>query len=121
MSVKTTGAEFKAYYHDDKYWVKDSWHDDHVIKINGEYVDDIVDDEIPDDAEVVIESGVVYIPTLKESGFTEDKDVSLTTHFKNWRKQNKYVFLTVEVEKDKLSGVLDAIRAVPGVTKVKGG
>lgn len=119
MSVKTTGAEFKQYYHDDQYWEKESWHDDHAIKVNGEYTEDICDDDIPDDAEVVIESGTVYIPVVtKGPGYAED-EVSLVKHFKNWRKQQKYTTLIVTVEKEHLDAVTSQIKTLPGVNSVK--
>lgn len=119
MSVKMKGAEFKTYYHDDQYWVQDAWHEDHVIKVNGKYVEDVIDDEIPNDADVVIESGVVYIPSQTDSGRVE-KEVSFVTHFKNWRKQNKFSFIVVTVEKDKAAEVRQALKSIPGVTEVKG-
>lgn len=120
MSVKMKGAEFKSYYHDEVYWVEDAWHDDHLIKVNGEYIVDIEDEQIPDDADVVIESGVVYVPADGDSG-TQERGISFVTHFKNWRKQNKFSFIVVTVEKDKVADVRQALRSIPGVTEVKGG
>ncbi|ASD51293.1 hypothetical protein [Dickeya phage JA15] len=113
MSVKMKGAEFKEYHHDDTYWVKDAWHDDHAIKVNGEYIDDITDD-MPDDAEVVIESGVVFIPVQSESGMKE-KDVSFVSHFKAWRKQKTCITLIITVEKEHLDAVKVAIKSQQGV------
>ncbi|ANM47259.1 hypothetical protein FDI76_gp136 [Serratia phage vB_Sru_IME250] len=118
MSVKTNGAEFKEYYHDDVYWAKDAWHDDHAIKVNDEYIDDIEDDNIPDDATVEIESGIVYVPVRSESGY-EEKEIQLVTHFKNWRKQLKYKTVIVQVEKDKVDDIISAIKSIPGVNNVK--
>lgn len=118
MSVKTNGAEFKEYYHDDIYWIKDAWHDDHAIKVNGEYIDDIEDENIPDDSIVVIESGIVYIPIKSESG-CEEKEVQLVTHFKNWRKQQKFSTIVVVVEKNKAEEIIASIKTMPGVNTVK--
>lgn len=117
MSVKTTGAEFKEYYQDENYWVLDAWHDDHAIKVNGEYIDDITTD-MPDDAEVVIESGVVFIPVQSESGM-EEKDVPLVSHFKAWRKQKTCTTLVITVEKEHLDAVKVAIKSQQGVVSVK--
>lgn len=117
MSVKTTGAEFKEYYNDDTYWVKDSWYDHYAIKVNGEYIDDITDN-MPDDAEVVIESGVVFIPVLTESG-AEEKEVSFVSHFKAWRKQKTSTTLVITVEKEHLDAVKVAIKSQQGVVSVK--
>ncbi|ACO94363.1 hypothetical phage protein [Shigella phage Ag3] len=119
MSVKMKGAEFNAYYHDDEYWVNGAWHDDHCIKVNGEYRED-VDADIPDDADVVIESGVVYVPVEGGSG-AEENEVQLVSHFKKWRKQRNFSFIVVTVEKDKVADVRQALRSIPGVTEVKGG
>ena len=119
MSVKMKGAEFKAYYHDEEYWKPGAWHDYHCIKVNGEYTEDIEVD-IPDDADVLIESGVVYVPADDESG-AEEKEIQLVTHFKNWRKQKNFSFIVVTVEKDKAAEVREAMKSIPGVTEVKGG
>ncbi len=118
MSVKMKGAEFKAYYDDSEYWVQDAWHDYHNIKVNGEYIDDIETENIPDDADVVIESGIVYIPIRSESGYDE-KEVQLVTHFKNWRKQQKFSTIVVVVERDKAEEIIASIKTIPGVNTVK--
>lgn len=117
MSVKTTGAEFKEYYHDETYWVKDAWYDYHEVKVNGEYVEDIEAD-MPDDAQVVIESGVVYIPVQSESGM-EEKEVSLITHFKTWRKQKTCTTLVITVAKEHLDTVMASVKTLQGVVSVK--
>lgn len=119
MSVKMKGAEFKAYYQDDEYWTPGAWHDGHCIKVDGEYREDIEVDNIPDDSDVVIESGVIYVPVNGESG-AEEKEIQLVTHFKNWRKQNKFSFIVVVVEKEKVADVRAALRSIPGVNEVKG-
>lgn len=119
MSVKMKGVEFKAYYNDNTYWAEDSWHDDHAIKVNDEYITDIEDDNIPDEADVVIESGVVFIPKMSENGYTES-EVGFVSHFKGWRKQKNFSFIVVTVKKDKLAEVREAMRCIPGVIEVKG-
>ncbi|WDR21406.1 hypothetical protein [Salmonella phage vB_SenAc-pSK20] len=118
MSVKMKGVEFNAYYNDDEYWVKNAWHDDHCVKVNGEYREEL-DENIPDDADVIIESGTVYIPVEGENG-AEEKDISLVNHFKTWRKQKNFSFIVVTVKKDKLAEVREAMRCIPGVIEVKG-
>lgn len=118
MSAKMKGVEFNAYYNDDEYWEKGAWHDDHCVKVNGEYREEL-DENIPDDADVVIESGTVYIPVAGESG-AEEKDIPLVTHFKNWRKKNNFSFIVVIVKKDKASEVREALKNISGVMEVKG-
>lgn len=114
MSVKTNGAELKAYYHDDAYWEQDAWWDGDAIKVDGEYLVGFEDDKIPDDADVVIESGTVYTPVKDER-----KEVSIVEHFKNWRKQTNFSFIVVAVEKQHLETVTTSIKSITGVSSVK--
>lgn len=117
MSVKMKGAEFNAFYHDEEYWPKNAWHDYHDVSVNGQYRDEL-DEDIADDDDVIIEDGVVYIPTETEDGVRE-KEVKLTTFFSNWRKRNKYTFLVVTVEKEHIETVTASIKSIAGVSSVK--
>lgn len=117
MSVKMKGSEFSAYYNDNTYWKEGAWHDNHAIKVDGVYKEDL--DELDPNSDVVLESGVVYVPTVTESG-AEEEEVDMVTHFKRWRRQSKFSFISITVEKDKLESVREALRAIPGITEVKG-
>lgn len=117
MSVKMKGAEFNAFYHDEEFWPKNAWHDYHDVSVNGQYRDEL-DEGIADDDDVIIEDGVVYIPTETEDGMQE-KEVKLTTFFKNWRKKTNFAILVVTVEKEHLEAATASIKSVTGVSSVK--
>ena len=108
MSVKTNGLEFWTFYNDKDYWPEGAWHDDTVILVNGKEVEDYTRENIPDDAQVTIDGGVVY---LDERG---QEDTGFESYFKKWRKQQSTVFLSVEAPKDKLDAIKAAIKAAGG-------
>lgn len=108
MTTKTTGAEFWRFYNDKDYWPEGAWHDDTLILVNGKEVDDYTRENIPDDAQLVIDGGVVY---LDEHGTS---DTGFESFFRKWRKAQNIVFLSVEVPKDKLDAVKAAIKAARG-------
>lgn len=83
MAVKTTGAEFSAFYFDKKFWPGDTWHEDAeiTIKVNGEVLDNDFDydaNEVPAYAEVVLSGGVVTNVRMDNLGTIE-------SYFLKWR------------------------------------
>ncbi|ASD50491.1 hypothetical protein FDI24_gp210 [Acidovorax phage ACP17] len=109
MAVKTTGAEFKQFYNDEKVWEGDAWHEDVVLRVDGKYVDEGEDlNDLPDNASVVIEGGCML------DGPYKDKDVSMETVFKRWRKQLTAQTVVVEVDNAYLEAVVAAIKAAGG-------
>ena len=113
MSVKTTGAEYKAYIAetDPKWWPDGSYMDDTVIIVNGKEVGDDYDfdpSNLKDIDQVVIECGTYY-------KFSADLDPSsLTAHFRSWRKAQSTVRFSVEVNKDKFDELKALIKANGG-------
>ena len=75
--MKTTGAEWNKFYTDEKYWHVDVYHDDVLILVNGEEVEDY--DKISDSALVDIQGGYVVL------GGDTEKDPSLETYFRRWK------------------------------------
>lgn len=80
MAIKTTGAEFWRFYEDEKAWPEGAWHEDTVVKVDSEVVDDYTSELLPDTAQVVIDGGVIY---MDEYG---DKSAAFESHFRKWRK-----------------------------------
>lgn len=114
MGVKTNGAEYKAYIADTdpKFWPDGSFIDDDVLIVNGTThgSDDLTLDTsaFKDEDEVIIHCGSFY------QSAREDDPISLETHFKRWRKAQSTVRIAVEVHKDKLDGLMTAIKANGG-------
>lgn len=119
MPIKTTGAELKAFYNDEKYWGKtqdsstDIWHEELVIEVNGVEQPDgySIDDNLKDEDQVNILNGYVM------SNQVEFAERSLESFFKAWRKIQNTAYLSVEVPKDKLEAVRAAILAAGGKLK----
>jgi len=120
MATKTNGAELKAFYNDDAYWLKtpasktdDIWHEDLVLMVNGvEQADDFsITEDLKDEDQVTIVDGVVL------SNRDDFKGRSFESFFKAWRKQQDTVYLAVAVPKDKQDAVRAAILAAGGSIK----
>lgn len=106
MTTKTSGAEFKQFYRDEKYWPNGSYHDDSVITLNGVEVDGDTDlSTADDDSLIVIESGFVYL---------SDRDVDLENHFLDWRSKQRVRTILVHAEAEKFDAIVAAVEAAGG-------
>lgn len=112
MAVKTSGAEFKLFYDDVRFWPQDdgkTWHDDEVITVNGVMLADGVDTEaMPDDAAVTVEGGMVFGPQW------DGDEPSLEAYFKRWRKLQTTRTVLVECDASNLDAVKAAVKAAGG-------
>ena len=104
MTVKTTGADFKRFYADSEFWPEGAWHEDDEILADGEEADIL--DEIPGSAVVSITGGVVL--------GIEDKEPSLESWFRAWRKKQTTNSFVVECEIVDKAEVIAAIIAAGG-------
>lgn len=97
--VKTSGVELKAFYKDERYWIDHKgdalWHDDVLLKINGEDVSEPDINGIADDAVVEIHSGEVR---SKGDSFRE----SLDEYFTKWKFAQTHTGVVCGIPKDKL-------------------
>ena len=95
--IKTTGAEFKAFYADKIAWPEDSWHEGETITVDGEVDDDCEFDigTVPDGAKITIEGGIVFKDDKATDGPT------MESHFRAWRKRQNTATLSVTVDKAK--------------------
>lgn len=113
MAVKTTGAEFKRFYSDEKYWPEksDTYHDDEIFRVNGDQVDDDFDmTKVPDNASIEIEGGIVMNSPLYKQG----KEPSVEAYFKRWKKEQTVTTIAVECDVSKLKAIKAAVRAAGG-------
>ena len=104
MTVKTTGAEFKRFYADSEFWPEGAWHEEDEILADGEEPDIL--DEIPDNAVVSITGGVVL--------GIEDKEPSLESWFRAWRKKQTTASFVVECK------VVDKAEIIAGIIAAGG-
>lgn len=97
--VKTTGADLKAFYKDERYWIDHKggalWHDDVLLKINGEDVSEPDINSIADDAVIEILSGMIM---SKDDSFRE----SLDEYFTKWKFAQTHTGVVCGIPRDKL-------------------
>lgn len=94
MAIKTTGAEFSAFYFDKEFWPGNTWHEDAeiTIKVNGEPLGDDFDydsNEVPDHAEVTLSGGVV-------TNVHSDNLGTLDAYFLKWKGKKDAAILGVD-------------------------
>lgn len=114
MPTKTTGAEFKRFYTDDKHWPQDdgnTYHEDENVLVNGELHNGDYE-SIEDSAIVTVEGGMMFGPA-----WDYEDSPSFETYFKRWRKLQATEFLVVEAPKEKIDAIKAAVRAAGGKTK----
>lgn len=111
--IKTTGAEWKAFHADKAYW-GEFCVEDEVVTVNGAQVDEYSfdPDTLADADKVTVDGGWVA-----DQATGSDKEYSLDTFFRRWRKQQTTEYLSVEVSKDKAEAVRAAIKAAGGKVK----
>lgn len=111
--IKTTGAEWKAFNADNVYWAEFCVEEE-VVAVNGFEVDpySFEADTLADADKVTVDGGLV-----SDQADGSDKEYSLDTFFRRWRKQQTTEFLSVEVPKEKAQAVKAAIVAAGGKVK----
>lgn len=114
MGVKVSGAEFKRFYNDQKYWPPapaDTYHDDVVFMVNGDLLPDDKDPGSVADTDVVaIEGGAVYHSPFYKDG----REPSIEAYFRRWKKEQTTTSLVVECDLSKIEAIKAAIKAAGG-------
>jgi len=116
MAVKCTGAEFKRFYADSKYWIgpeqskeDHTWHDDGLFYVNDvEQPEGIDTDQLLDTDTVKIEGGVVFGEVVGP------KEPSLESYFKRWKKEQTTTAFLVECDIAMVEAVKKAVIAAGG-------
>lgn len=102
--MRLKGVEWNAFYADPEVWLEDVWHDDVILSINGEELEDDKIDNVNPKATVTIESGVVY---YDENG---EKSESLESVIRKWRKSQKIKTICAEIPKDQFDSVCEYLK-----------
>lgn len=106
MTTKTTGAEWKRFYTDKTVWPDGAYHEDVVVHINGVHNPEASLEDVPDDAEILIESGYIMLP--------DGKDSDLNESFIKWRDAQNIANGLFEAPKELMETVKAAITAAGG-------
>lgn len=110
--IKTTGAEWKAFLHDDAYWGEWAF-EEYVYIINGNVAGEDVNENSFADADIIkVDDGFAW-----DQANGSDKSEPLATFFRRWRKQQTTEVMAVEVPKDRADAVREAIKAAGGKVK----
>lgn len=118
QSVQLTGAQFRAFYEDPQVWPDGAYHDDALVLSNGKVlIGDVCDPEfqdandpvdlLADDAQVVIESGVI----IGEGG---DLRETLVAAAQRWLARQIATQFVVSVPKEHEAAFRQAIAALRG-------
>ncbi len=113
MATKTNGLEFKKFYNDPEYWPKGMFHESGEITINDVIVPEDVELDMIDikDTDIVkITEGIVFNDTDYDSRDAQ----SFEGYFKKWKKKQKYVYVVVEVLKEKLEEFKNTLAGTHG-------
>lgn len=108
MTVKTTGAEFLAYYHDTAAWPDDQYHEAETITVNGVEIEEGADIQslISITDEVTLSGGEIL------DGPREWR--SMEAHFKAWRKLQSTETFLVTADKSTAEAVKAAVTSAGG-------
>jgi hypothetical protein len=111
MKIKTTKEEWLRYFDD---WDDDVYVEDEICVVNGKPVDatNFNARDVADGSVIVIDGGWVR-GVLDEEG-NEIRDISLSSHFKKWRRKQNIVTLVVTCNQWNLSSVQEAIKLAGG-------
>ena len=109
MSIKTTGAEWNAFYADKEAWPKGAWHEDEDLTIDGKWAGEDYDlANIAPAAAVSVSGGIVYLDGAGAEG------PSLESHFRTWRKKQSTARFSCEAPINLADAVKAAIVAAGG-------
>lgn len=111
MAVKTSGAEFKRFYDDKKYWPDGTYHDDVVFVVNGqEATDDFDPSEVKDTDQISIDGGCVSDSPL----YASKDDPTMDSYFRRWKKEQSTACFVVECSIDQLDALMVLIKEAGG-------
>lgn len=102
--MKMKGVEWNAFYNDKEIWKRDVWHDGLVITIDGREED--VFDDIDPKATITIEGGVIYFQECP----SEEHSASIESVIRNWRKNQKFKTICVEIPNEMLYAVCEQLK-----------
>lgn len=108
MSVKMTGVEFKKFMDDKTFWPEGAYYEDEEMFVNGVRLEmDLPPENVKDSDSIAIRGGFVY---LKDGDYVS----SFVTFTKRWLKQQTCSIVLVEVPKEHLEAVTNAILTAGG-------
>lgn len=103
--MKMKGVEWNAFYNDPIIWQRGVWHDDLLLNVDGDDIDDDFDNIDPK-ATVTIESGVIYFQDEPD----EESSASFESTIRKWRKNQKFKTICVEIPIDMFYAVCEQLK-----------
>lgn len=113
--IKVSGAVWKAFMGDEKYWGAFIVEDE-IITVNGAEVDpyDLDSTDLADDDKLTVDGGCVY-----PEGDPNGKTYTLSAFYTAWKRNQDSEILTFAVPKDKVAAVKAAVKAALKAAKEK--
>lgn len=108
MPVKTTGAEWNAFYADASAWPDGWFHEDEVITVDGAYDEDRDLTCLQPDSKVTVTGGIIF-----KGDYSEEGD-SVEGHFRKWRKAQTNTTIVVTVPNENLDALRQFVKTIGG-------
>lgn len=108
MPVKISGADFKKFYNDKKWWPDGIWHEEESISVNGVEKDcyETDYDKILDSDLLVISGGCVL---------SDKREIcSMETYIRRWKSALAERIILVKAPQKKLGDIVGAIKGAGG-------
>lgn len=111
MPTKSSGAEFKQFYSDQKFWPEKSYHEGEQILVDGVLATSETEfSEISDQAQITVSGGrVLGLPR-----YSCGDGPTFEARFKAWRRSRGMQVLVAEIPGDRVEEARRAIQAVGG-------
>lgn len=104
--IKTTGAEFRAFYTDPAIWKEGVYHEDGIFLVGDEELDFSEDlESVPPNAVMKIDGGVI---------FDGDECLDFEKVFRRWKKAQAVVVLAIEVKRADEDAMAEAVKRLGG-------
>ena len=104
--IKTTGAEFRAFYTDPAIWKEGVYHEDGIFLVGGEELDFSEDlESVPPNVVMKIDGGVI---------FDGDERLDFEKVFRKWKKARTVVVLAIEVKRADEDAMTEAVKRLGG-------
>lgn len=111
MTVKLTGADYKAFLEDASVWKEGYWFESDHVTVNGEEVGDDYDETTLDDADkVTITGGCLYLGS--DIGA---ESIDYEKRLRKWLKARTVTTVVLEINNDQLENHLASFAVLPGV------
>jgi hypothetical protein len=114
--MKVSGKEWNEFYSDPEFWSKGYYHDDDLIYIDGQNVEEMEDyslENVNNNSIVDIQYGfVLKDPENPGTDLRPTEICTLQNYFKRWKRKQTKTKVVIEIDKDKLDELKKVVKSV---------